>query len=149
MNQQDVVDEMQKAMKSAADYLESDDYGLAIEEAQLETWPLPLTDSYRKLWFKRRVKRHLFFILSTDSSKKFRVESYYLQQRFEHFRDMVKYLDNQFAEEKEENPDAFPVPPSEGDPAEKMGSKIDAGFAYDKTGRDITYTRENQPKITP
>ena len=134
-------------VKGLSSYLVSDDYSNACDDAERDTgWSLPITDSFKILWFKERVKRYLFFYLYTESAHKFKYKQINLQQRFEHYRDLIKYLDEKFQAIMEERPDQF----AGVDSYKMFGHKVDAGFAYNpQTGDEITFEDDQQVIFEP
>lgn len=124
-------------MKGLSSYLVANDYSNACSDAERDTgWSLPITDGFKILWFKERVKRYLFFYLLTESAHKFKFKQINLQHRFEHYRDIVKYMDEKFLAIMEERPDQF----AGVEPYKMFGHKVDAGFAYNpQTGDELTY----------
>ena len=111
-------------------------YNNAIDDAQYETdWTLPVTENFKIYWIKQRAKRHLFFYLMTMNAEKFKADEFSINQKFDHYRTLVLFLDDVYAKAKADNPTYF----SSGSSYEYFGTKIDAGFRYDHMGRDITY----------
>jgi len=138
---------LQQEVKGLSTYLVDDDYNNAIRDAQIDTgFALPLDDAtYEFYWLKERAKRHLFFYLYTESAHKFKVDQINLQHRFEHYDKILKTMDDRFTAEIESRPDKF----GSANPLHMFGSKIDAGFAYDHTGYDITYDDEQLVIVSP
>jgi hypothetical protein len=124
---------LEKEVKGLTSYLDSDDYSNACDDASRETgFSYPVADGFQTLWMKSRAKRHIFFYLLTESAHKFKYEQINLQHRFEHYRDIIKYMDAEYEKALEEN------------------TKIDAGFAYEpQIGRDRTYDDDNVTILSP
>lgn len=125
------------------DLFESGDYSNAVDAALRDTgWTLPTSDDFQKKWIIDRTKRHLIYFLLFDSSKKFKVKQYSLDQKFDHYYKLLRFMDNAFIDAQEQNPYDFA-----GVDAYKMfGTKIDAGFSYDGLGRERTFDDENTVK---
>jgi hypothetical protein len=138
---------LEKEVKGLTNYLDSDDYSNACDDASRETGFLyPAATEFQTLWIKSRAKRHLFFYLLTESAHKFKYEQINLQHRFEHYRDIIKYMDEQY-EKAIEN---FAFEFAGVSAVNALGTKIDAGFAYEpQTGRDLTYDDDNVTILTP
>ena len=136
---------VQRQVKGLDTYLEADDYTEAVENAQRDTgWSATTSNSDKINWLIDRTKRHLFFMLMSESAHKFKVKQYSLHHRFEHYRDLIKMMDEQWNEYKEE----LPIDPE--NVIAIGGTKIDAGFRYDEdTGKDLTYSEDNQVIFTP
>ena len=136
---------IQDDVKGLDNYLDQDDYTRAVDHASRETgYALPATNSTKIHWLQERAKRHLFFMLLSESAHKFKVKQYSLHHRFEHYRDLIKYMDEEWKVFLESEP----VDPEQ--PVHIGGMKIDAGFQYDEnTGVDTTYLETNVVRFTP
>lgn len=101
---------------------------------------MPQTAAFNLKWMIDRSKRHLFFFLLSEAASKFRFKDIHLQQRFEHYRELIDKMDADF--EKAQDEYAFEFAGVSA--YQQMGTKIDAGFAYQpQTGRDYTFDDEN------
>jgi hypothetical protein len=138
---------LEKEVKGLTSYLDSDDYNNACDDASRETgFSYPVADGFQTLWMKSRAKRHIFFYLLTESAHKFKYEQINLQHRFEHYRDIIKYMDGQYEKAIEE----FAFEFAGVSAVNALGTKIDAGFAYEpQTGRDRTYDDDNVTILSP
>lgn len=136
---------IQDDVKSLDNYLDQEDYSRAVTHAVRETgYALPATNATKIHWLQERAKRHLFFMLLSESAHKFKVKQYSLHDRFEHYRDLIKYMDGEYKLYLED----MPIDPDQ--PVHIGGMKIDAGFRYDETtGEDITYLDTNVVQFTP
>jgi len=145
MTQHDLEMLVQKDVKGLDTYLQQDDYTRAVEAAARETgYAVTSANGTKVNWLVERAKRFLFFMLLSESAHKFKVKQYSLHHRFEHYRDIIKYMDEQWATFLESEP----VDPDT--PVHIGGMKVDAGFQYDRnTGRDTTYSDENVVQFTP
>ncbi|MDD2277397.1 MAG: hypothetical protein PHP56_12795 [Smithellaceae bacterium] len=113
----------------------SADYTNAVSEAQLETgWTLPVTDNFQVLWIKRRAKRHLIYMLCTESARKFKVDQISLGDRFKHYVEIIKMEDRAFKEAMEDRPDLFCGISAQA----YFGQQVGTCHAYDELGREIT-----------
>jgi len=131
--------------RSLDTYLESEDYTNSLADAKRETGWATFTTDFREFWIKMRMKRHLFFYLATESARKFKAKQFSLDQRFKHYMILIKKMDEDYEKAMEEHPEEF----TDADPSALFGSKIDAGFAYDQLGEDITYDTTQKVIITP
>ena len=145
MNAHDLEMTVQIQVKGLDTYLTPEDYTQAVENAQRDTgWILPTSNSDKIHWLIERTKRHLFFMLMSESAHKFKVKQYSLHHRFEHYRDLIKMMDETWETYLEQ----VPIDPENA--IAIGGTKIDAGFQYDEdTGRDLTYSEDNQVIFTP
>ena len=133
-------------LKSLKDKVDSNDYDNAVANAQRDTgWTCPVSVDFQIQWLKERAKRWLFFFLWTESAHKFKFEQINLQNRFEHYKILIEYMDKEFESAKEENIAEF----SGAQPYEMFGTKIEAGFQYDDIGNDTTYEDTNIQIIEP
>jgi len=146
MTKNELVILLEREVKGLSSYLDPLDYRNAADDAARETgWAFTVSGVFKEYWIKERAKRHIFFYLLSESAHKFKVEQINLQHRFDHYSKIIAYMDKQFQEIIEERPDQF----AEADPFKMFGTKIDAGFAYDSAGRDITYDESNQVDFSP
>jgi len=136
---------MKQEVKSLSTYLEDEDYNNALNDAKRETGWSTYTTDFRVHWVKMRAKRHLFFYLASETARKFKVKQFSLDQRFKHYMILIKDMDLKFEQAMEEHPEEF----TSADPSALFGSKIDAGFAYDAFGEDITYDIDQDVIISP
>jgi len=142
MTRDELLDLLPIEVKGLSRYLADEDYENAINDASNESgWSFPIAGgdpkqtSIMEYWIKNRAKRHLFFYLMSESAHKFKYDVISLNQRFDHYALILKTMDAQWADFTAENPELFLT----GDPASWFCTKIDAGFAYDEAGNDITY----------
>jgi len=144
---QQIMTMLEQEVKGLTSYLDSDDYSNACDDASRETsFSFPVSDGFQVYWVKTRAKRHLFFYLMTESAHKFKYEQINLQHRFDHYRNIIDYMDKQFKEVQEEF--AFEFAGVEA--INLLGTKIDAGFSYaPQTGRNTTYHEDNITILTP
>jgi len=136
---------IKQEVKSLSTYLEEDDYNNALNDAKRETGFATFATDFRVHWVKMRAKRHLFFYLATETARKFKVKQFSLDQRFKHYMILIKEMDVQFELAKEEHPEEF----TDVESQHLFGTKVDAGFAYDGFGADMTYDEDQQVIINP
>lgn len=140
------IQKVQRQIGNLRDKVESDAIGVALDTALLETgWTFPMDDTFYQYWIARRTERHLFFSLLSSSAYKFKFKQINLQNRFEHFRALVKDCDKEFQAAMEEHPEKF----TSVSAVHSFGTKIDAGFRYDELGRDVTYDDNNLVQMDP
>jgi len=122
------------------------DYENAVDAAARETeWAFPVSTDFKIHWQMERAKRYLFFYLATQTAQKFKIKQISLNQKFDHYFKLIDKLDKDFATVVDERPDEF----ASVDVYRLFGSKIDAGFAVDPLGRDITYRSDQQVIVKP
>lgn len=137
---------LNQEFKSLADKLEQQDFVNAVNDTTRETgWSLPVSTYEKEYWFKRRAKRHLFFYLLTEAAHKFKFESINLQQRFDHYRILIRDEDREWANWSEAN--IHLLAGVEG--RELFGTLVHGGFQYDLIGRDTTYLNDNEVDLNP
>jgi hypothetical protein len=137
-------------LKGLSRYFVDDDYLNAANDASRETgWGFPLSADFRIQWAKQRTKRHLFFMLLSESAHKFKYEQINLQHRFEHYNILIANMDKAFKEVMEERPEEFLDVMGISDSVGLMGTKVDAGFSYTEAGEDSTYDVENVVNFSP
>jgi len=137
---------LQKRLRQISDYIVPEDVTEAIEDAERETgWSLPVSGSFKEFWMINRSKRHIYEILRTGNANKFKVEGINLQHRFDHFHKLIQEMDEKFEAAVKDNPAEF----AGVDTFKMFGTKVDAGFAYDEHGKDVTYGTDNVVVFTP
>jgi hypothetical protein len=147
MTSDEMIVQLQAEVKGLTSSLATADYTNAIAAAERDTgWDLPQTTNLKISWLLSRAKRHLFSYLMAESAAKFKFGDINLQQRFEHYRLLIKDMDMEFKAAQEEYAFEFA-----GVSASQIaGTKIDAGFQYEpQTGRETTYDSINTVIITP
>ena len=133
-------------IKGLSSKVDSTDFDNAVNNAQRDTgWTCPVSSDFKIQWLKERYKRWIFFFLWSESAHKFKFEQINLQHRFEHYKDLIKYMDEQFESAKEENIAEF----AGAQAYEMFGTKIEAGFQYNALGQDTTYEDENLVIVEP
>ena len=148
MNEDQLITTLKEEVKNLTTYLESPiDYQNAINDALRETgWTLPVETNFKIYWTKQRARRHLFFMLLTESAHKFKYKQINLQQRFDHYSKLIKNMDEAFVAIQESRPEEF----SGVDPFKAFGTVAGTGFAYEPlTGRDITYDEDQKVIFNP
>jgi len=145
VNKEELVKVVTEEIKGLSRQFEADDFQNAVDDAQRETgWLLPQTDSTKLRWLKERIKRHLFFMLWTESAHKFKFKQYNLQHRFQHYGQLIKSMDEKWTLFIDQELLLLDDVGLGG-----FGAKIDAGFQYDEFGRDSSYQDENLVVVTP
>lgn len=133
-------------VKGLSKYLSNPtDYDNAIDSAEYETWTLPATTSFRIYWLKERAKRHIFFMMATETAHEYKVKRYDRNQKFDHYFKIIEKMDADFLTAQEANPNEF----ASVDAYKMFGNRIAAGFRYDGVGKDITYSDSNVVEIEP
>jgi len=144
MTRSELKEIVEQEVKGLSSQFETVDWINAINNALGESgWSLPTTNETKILWLKRRTKRHLFFMLMSESAHKFKFKQYNLQHRFLHYRTLIKEMDDDWKTFVDSE-----LLYVDGDLG-AFSSKIDAGFQYDEIGRDTTYSDENKVIMAP
>lgn len=148
LTETNLITKLKQEVKGLTTYLVDDDYVNAATDAINEFGDsFPVSGQELEFWVKRRAKRHLFYYLMTEAAHKFKFEQINLQQRFEHYRELIKTEDEAFVSFMEERPDLF----AGVDTFKMFTSQVSAGFSYDSLGRDTTYDDidDNEVDFTP
>jgi len=146
MTESELIVLLQAELKGLAAQFEDADYANAADDAERDCgWTLPVTTDFKIKWIKERAKRHLFFYLLTESAHKFKYKQISLNHRFDHYSKLIDRMDEEFKEIMESYVDEF----AGVSISHLFGHKIDAGYAYDIDGRDITYDADQLVIITP
>lgn len=147
MTKSEFIAVLMQEVKGLSSYLDASvDYSNATDDALRETgWAFPVTSDFKIYWLKQRAKRHLFFYLFSESAHKFKIKTLNLNQRFDHYKDLISMMDEAFVAIQESEPQQF----AGVDSFNLFGTKVDAGFSYDSFGRDTTYSESNKVKLNP
>jgi len=148
MTELELIAKIKEEVKNLTSYLTDPiDYENALADAYRETgWAVPITDDFKIVWIKQRARRHLFFMLQSESAHKFKYDKINLQDRFKHYTILVKMMDGQFAKAIVDNPAEF----AGVDAYKLFGTVAAPGFAYEPlTGRDITYDSDQKVLFNP
>jgi len=146
MTEPELIVVLTREISDLSSQFDSDDYADAVDSSEMDTgFSLPTTNTFQIKWLKDRAKRALIYLLLTKNADKFRVKQIHLQHRFEHYLALIKIMDEEFDKAQIEYLYEF----AQVDPIQAFGHKVDAGFAYDQFGRDITYSEEELVNVTP
>jgi len=145
MTEAGLIIALKSEIKSLSSKFDDADYESAIDDAERETWSLPQTDDFKVLWLKKRSKRHLFSFLMHESADTVDAKVYKLGSKFKHWQSLIKDMDKEFVEALADNPDKF----ANVDAYKLFGTQVNAGFATDFLGRDLTYGEDNEVIHTP
>lgn len=126
------------AIRAIASDLSDDDYANAYDAAQqdlgLSSDP---SNTFMEGWTIKRMKRWIYQYKLEASAENFNVPKANLRQVFENYSDLVKKLDYEFLQAKNENPVEFGLVSNESD---TFGMVATSGFVNnDNTGEDLTY----------
>jgi len=136
MTKDELIVIVTRELKGLADEFDADNFSDAADEATRDTgWAFPVATAFRVLWMKKRTKRYLYEMKRDDTAEDFHAKNYRMNQKFEHYRLMIKDADEEFSRIQESYPEEF----VDVDSYKMFGTKIDAGFAYDDIGTDVTY----------
>ena len=151
MTKSEFITRLKEEVKSLTEYLSYPiDYENALADAEVETnWTIPsagITDTFQIFWLRQRARRHLFFMLLSDSAPKIKYGKASLQNLFTHYKALVEMMDRAFTTAVKENSQKFA-----GVDAHKLfGLVASTGFAYEPlTGRDITYDSDQKVNFSP
>ncbi len=135
-----------REIKALSSNFDSDDYADAVDEAERETsFSFPATSSFQIQWLLKRVKRALFFSLLSENAESFKFKQINLQDKFKNLKSLVDSMDEEFTQAQLDYIYEF----AKVDAIQAFSHKIDAGFASDDFGRDITYDDEQLVIINP
>lgn len=151
MTESELVTLIREELGDLTQDLALSDFTNAVSVAERETgFDLPQTSDFRVEVLRKRAIRHSMYYLMISAARKFRAEGFHLDQRYKHYREIVRDLDEEYAKLLEDYPEEFLDAITVSDNAYKMfGSQIDAGFQSDALGRDTTYTDDNEVIVTP
>jgi hypothetical protein len=121
---------------SITGFLTPEEITSCCNKAAKETgWSLPVSGDFKEMWTEERAKRHCFFMLWSQSARKFKVEQLSLNQRFSHYGELIKKMDADYERIQEERPEMFL---DVSDVTDLFGTVVGTGLYYDITGKDVT-----------
>lgn len=133
----DVIDIVTIQMSTSASALTSEGLEFAVDTAMSELgWSFPVTEAAKIFWLTKRALRHACYILWIASAQKFKYKQVNLNQRFEHYEKLLKQMDLEYENALSSSSSVF----ASVDQYKLFGTAINAGFVYDYTGRDLTYS---------
>ena len=135
-NIDDFIDQVSQEMGDMASQISNDAFERVSNKTNNELqWDYPITDSFKAYWFIERGKRHLIEIFLIESARKFKYKQINLNQRFDHYLALIKFMDEQFLQAIEDNPEAFPAPTGG---VESFPDYIANTFRYNFLGEELT-----------
>ena len=138
-NKDKLVEVIENLVGASYDKVSDEGKALACELAQSElAWSLPQSNSFRVYWIVQRARRHLMYILLCESAHKFRFKEIHLHNRFKHYHQLIKQMDNEFMEVIEERPLDFDHLTSTNTNG-VFGLYLTSGFNYNYAGEDLSY----------
>ena len=142
----DLVDLLKIQLSSLSTLITEDGYELVCNQAEAELgWSYPVTNPTKAYWMLQRAIRHALNMLRIASAKSFKYKLINLQQKFDHYQKMIETMDVEFTAAVSSDVALFA-----GMESYKMfGTKIDAGFAYDTDGTDLTYDWDRLVNFSP
>jgi len=142
----DLADLLKIQLSTLSTLITEDGYELVCDQAAAELgWSYPVTNPTKAYWMLQRAIRHALNILRIASTKSFKYKLINLQQKFEHYQKMIETMDVEFSAAVSSDIALFA-----GMESYKMfGTKIDAGFAYDTDGTDLTYDWDRLVNFAP
>jgi hypothetical protein len=146
MTESEAIVIVTREIKALSSNFVSDDYADAVDAAERETgFAFPATSSFQIQWLLKRTKRALFFSLLSENAESFKFKQISLQDKFKNLQNLVELMDKEFAQAQLDYIYEF----AKVDAVQAFSHKIDAGFAYDDLGRDITYAENQLVGINP
>ncbi len=146
MTESEATTQITREIKALSSNFVAADYTDAVDEAERETgFVFPATSSFQIQWLLKRTKRALFFSLLTENAESFKFKQISLQDKFKNLQNLVELMDKEFAQAQLDYIYEF----AKVDAVQAFSHKIDAGFAYDDFGRDITFDGDQLVGINP
>jgi hypothetical protein len=142
----ELVDLIEIQLSTLATLITVDGYTLVCDQAAQELgWSYPMTSPTKIFWMVKRATRHAMYLLLVASANKFKYKQVNLQHRFEHFQKLIADMDKEFEAALATDTAIF----AGVDSFRMFGTKIDAGFAYDLVGGDVTYNSDRFVNFSP
>jgi hypothetical protein len=145
-NADELTDYLKIQLSSLSTLITEYGYELVCDQALQELgWSYPMTTPTKVSWAIKRGTRHSIYLLMLASAYKFKYKQVNLQHRFDHFKSLIDSMDAEFTEALTTDTALF----AGVDSYKMFGTKIDAGFAYDSIGNDVTYNTDRLVNFTP
>ena len=142
----DLTDILKIQLSSLSTLITESGYELICDQVSRELgWSYPVTNPTQVLWMVKRGTRHALNILMIAAAYKFKYKTVSLNQRFEHFRDLIADMDKEFETAMTADIALF----AGLDSYKMFGTKIDAGFSYDPVGAETTYNLDQYVMFSP
>ena len=87
----------------------------------------------------------MFFSLFSENVESFKFKQINLQDKFKNLKEAITMMDKEFSDALENYSYLF----SGVSAVQMFGTKVDAGFANDDLGRDVTYDPDQLVEFTP
>ena len=134
-NTKDHVEFIELELSATGTKLSSEELDQAAAKAMLELrWVYPISDSFKRYWAIERGKRHALYILLMIAAHKFKYKQINLNQRFDHYYQLIKTMDAEFAKVIDDYPSVFPGVETE----HGFTHYIPSGFENDFMGKDAS-----------
>ncbi len=146
MTESEAIVIITREIKALSSNFDADDYADAVDASERETgFVFPSTNSFQIKWLIDRTKRALYFSLLSSNAESFKFKQINLQDKFKNLKQLVDGMDKQFEQAQVDYVYEF----AQVDSVQAFGHKVDASFAYDSFGRDITYNNDQLVNIHP
>jgi hypothetical protein len=145
-----LTDLVEVQLASLATLITEDGYELVCNQTILELgWSYPVTTSTKVFWLIKRATRHALYLLMIAAAYKFKYKQVNLQHRFDHFKSIIDTMDEEFNNALISDVGVFITSTVDSNTFKMFGTKIDAGFAYDSIGNDVTYNSDRLVNFSP
>lgn len=146
MTESEAVVIITREIKALSSNFDSDNYADAVDASERETgFSFPTTNAFQIQWLMKRTKRALFFSLLSENVTSFKFKQINLQDKFKNLKQIVNDMDEEFEKAQIDYIYEF----ANVSATQAFGHKIDAGFAYDDFGRDVTFDDDQLVQINP
>jgi hypothetical protein len=146
MTEAEAIVVITREIKALSSNFVAADYADAVDAAERDTgFSFPTTTSFNIDWLIKRTKRALFFSLFSENVESFKFKQINLQDKFKNLKEAIIMMDKEFSEALENYSYLF----SGVSAVQMFGTKVDAGFASDDLGRDVTYDPDQLVEFTP
>lgn len=142
----DLTDVIKIQMSSSSTLITADGWEQVAEMTMNELgWDYPVSNPTQMFWAVTRGVRHACFILMIAAAHKFKYKQANINQRFDHYKELIAELDKKFEAGIESDPTIF----ANVEAYKLFGTKIDAGFKYNSLGEDLTYRLDALVNFSP
>jgi hypothetical protein len=147
MTKSELTSVIRREIGTLKSQFESADFDDALTQAERDTGFSSTSNSnaFQLTWLKHRAKRHLYFVLTTESAHKFKFKQVNLQHRFANYIKLVELMDKEYESVLVESAHEF----AQVSATQLFGHKADAGFSYDHMGRETTHDDSQEVVVEP
>lgn len=147
MTESELILRVKRDLAAQANELsDPDDYTDAVDDMERETgWSMPQTGDFQIQWSIKRTVRHLLYRLLYSSARKFKAETFHLDQRYSHYKEVIADMDKDWNQAIEDNTYLL----AGASVSDMFGTLVSSGYSTNAIGEDSTYDPANLVESFP